>query len=100
MLTENFAVFLNLKEHGEVATYTQQGGGQPKVITVIFEANYTDPLKLVQSEESTAIGQMVDMPNVMDGDLLTCRSKNFTIRIAERDWGGGEGFAMLHLEEV
>lgn len=101
MFAENLAEFgFKPSEFGEVATYTQQGGGVPKNIYVHFEANYTAPLSLVQSEESTAIAQLADIPNVKDGDAITILGKNYIIRIAEKDWGGGQGLVMLHLEEV
>lgn len=100
MLTEILAVFFNVKEHGELATYTQQGGGTPKVINVIFEADYYSPLNLVQSEGTTIMAMLADIPNVKDGDAITCRGNSYIIRVAEKDWGGGEGLVMLRPEDA
>ena len=100
MLTENLSVFFNIKEHGEVATYTQQGGGTPTVINVIFEADYYSPLNLVQSEGTTIMAMLADIPNVKDGDAISVRGKSYVIRVVEKDWGGGTGLVMMRPEDA
>ncbi len=95
---ENFAVFLNSAEFADVATYTQQVTGTVATLQGIFEANYINPLNVVQAEESSFLTTQADIPNVRDGDTLVVRGKNYKIRVVERDYDSGQGLVMLHLK--
>ena len=95
---ENFAVFLNSKEFGDTATWTQQISGLTVALQGIFEANYINPLNLVQAEESSFLTTLSDIPAVRDQDFLFVRGKNYKIRVVERDVDSGQGLVMLHLK--
>lgn len=99
MFTEKLAVFFNPKEHATTAIYTAQGSATSVSIDGVFEAEYRDPLGLVQSEEVTFTYELAKTPNVKDGDQFVVNGKTYLSRLVKRDFGGGLGVVMIFLEE-
>lgn len=101
MFTEQVGVFFNTKEHAETLVYTPGAGGTSVSLDGIFEADYKDPLSMVQSEGITFLYDLTKTPSVKQGDTFVrnLNGKTYKARIVERDWGGGTGLVMVHLEE-
>jgi hypothetical protein len=99
VFTEKLATFFNTKEHAITAVYTPQGGGGSSNVDGLFEAEYRDPLGLVQSEEVTFTYELAKTPSVKDGDQFVVNGKTYLARLVKRDWGGGLGVVMVFLEE-
>lgn len=105
--TENFAGFFNAAEFGVyAATYTPQGGGQSVDLAGgVFDADYKDPLGLVQSEGITFLYSLAKTPAVKEGDSFTIQprssdvAKAYVATIVEKDFGGGVGLVLVHLQE-
>lgn len=98
MFTEKLSAFFNTKEHAITAVYTPQGG-QAFNVDGIFEAEYRDPLGLVQSEEITFMYELAKTPLVKDGDQFVVNGKTYLARLVKRDYGGGTGVVLVFLEE-
>lgn len=101
MFTEDFSAFFSTKEHAETLVYTPGAGGASVSVNGVFEADYRDPMGIVQSEGITFLYELAKTPSVKQGDVFVRSSTGRThkARIVERDWGGGIGLVMVHLEE-
>lgn len=89
--TEDFDAFLDLDEHATSAVFSRSGA----TVTVIFDADYRDPLGM-ESSGPMAGGKASDFTGVVQGDTLTINSVAYRITNVQPD---GTGWLELKLRK-